>query len=53
MDRHTEITVGLSQDEAFELLERCVSHDEDDNIVFQSALRKLADAIKFGRAIAV
>lgn len=52
MDRHSELYVGFTEEEAYELLSRCVGHDEEDNAAFQSALAKLAEAIKSGRSLA-
>ena len=46
MDRHRNVFVSFTEEEAYELLMRCVSNDEDDNHTFQTALGKLADAIK-------
>jgi len=46
MDRHRNVFVSFTEEEAYELLVRCVSNDEDDNHTFQTALGKLADAIK-------
>lgn len=46
MDRRRKIHVSFTEEEAFELLMRCVNSDEDDNSTFQSAMSKLADAIK-------
>ena len=46
MDRHNTLKLNFTEEEAYELLMRCVSHDEEDNQAFSSALKKLADAIK-------
>lgn len=52
MDRHNQLYLSFTEEEAYELLTRCVAHDEEDNPDFQSALHKLAEAIKTGRALA-
>lgn len=45
-DMTRTLELHLSEEEAYEVLLRCVSHEDEDNIVFQSAIQKLADAIK-------
>lgn len=45
-DSAKELELRLSEDEAYEVLLRCVSHEEEDNPTFQSAMQKLANAIK-------
>jgi len=49
MDRHTTVTVVLTEEEAYELLMRSMANEQDDNTVFHSALEKLASAIKSSR----
>lgn len=46
MNSKRSVYVVFDEEEAYELLMRCLSHDEDDNIAFQSAMNKLAEAIK-------
>ena len=46
MERHRTVYVNFTEEEAYELLMRCMSNDEDDNSTFQTALEKLATAIK-------
>jgi len=46
MERQRKLQIALTEEEAYELLLRCVSNDEEDNPAFKSALSILAEAIK-------
>ena len=46
MERQRDLQITLTEEEAYELLLRCVSNDEEDNPAFKSALSTLAEAIK-------
>lgn len=52
MDRRRKVQVSFTEEEAYELLMRCVNSDEDDNSTFQDAISKLANAIKGDQQIA-
>jgi len=46
MERKRDLVIRFTEEEAYELLMRCVSHDEEDNASFRSAMSKLAQSIK-------
>ncbi|MBS1721873.1 MAG: hypothetical protein JSS66_02580 [Armatimonadetes bacterium] len=46
MERQRVLKLEISEEEAYELLLRCVSSEEDDNAAFRSALRKLAEGLR-------
>ena len=42
--RETYVSVKMTQEEAYEVLSRCLQSQEDDNPVFLSAIRRIAKA---------
>lgn len=46
MDRHDTIVIEFTSEEAYEILLRGMASEDEDNPSFQSALRKLASALK-------
>ena len=50
MERQRNLHITLTEEEAYELLLRCVSNDEEDNPAFKSALSILAEAIKSNKS---
>ena len=42
--RESFVTVKLTQEEAYEILSRCLQSQEEDNPVFLSAIRRIAKA---------
>ncbi|MBX3111668.1 MAG: hypothetical protein KF857_06630 [Fimbriimonadaceae bacterium] len=42
--RDTYVSVKMTQEEAYEILSRCLQSQEEDNPVFLSAIRRIAKA---------
>lgn len=46
MKGEKQLMVWFTEEEAFELLMRCLSHEAEDNETFRSAVEKLASSIR-------